>query len=105
MSAEPWLFHPDARAEFDDAIDWYDTQDPGLGTEFLNVVAAATNRAALLPTPGTPVPGVDRSDVRRLLLTPRFPYQIVLLIPDHAIVAVAHLKRRPHYWRQRLQAQ
>jgi plasmid stabilization system protein ParE len=39
---------------------------------------------------------------RRLLLR-RFPYQVVYRIkPDHVlVVAIAHTKQRPGYWRER----
>jgi hypothetical protein len=40
---------------------------------------------------------------RRVLL-PRFPYALVLDAREHMrlVVAVAHFKRRPNYWRRRV---
>jgi hypothetical protein len=35
-------------------------------------------------------------------MTPRFPYAIILLTDARIVIAVAHLRRRPNYWRKRL---
>ena len=45
----------------------------------------------------------ERFEIRRALLT-RFPYAIVFLIMSEEIrvLAVAHAKRRPGYWLNRL---
>jgi hypothetical protein len=42
--------------------------------------------------------------VRRALVGPRFPYSVVYLEDEDEIwvLAVAHAKRRPGYWRGRL---
>jgi len=43
-----------------------------------------------------------RTGTRRYVL-PEFPYSVVYLVEDViSIVAVAHDKRRPGYWRERL---
>jgi hypothetical protein len=99
MSA--WIFLVEAREEFDDAMDRYNEVRPGLGDAFLDHVNDALENATL-PSPGVTVPGLRRANVRRLLLTPHFPYAVVLLTDARVVIAVAHLRRRPNYWRKRL---
>jgi plasmid stabilization system protein ParE len=52
------------------------------------------------PEMGTPF---SSDTLTRRVLVPRFPYQVVyrLMSTEIVIVAVAHLKRRPGYWRRR----
>ena len=89
-----------ASEELSAAVRWYEDQRPGLGADFFDAVAATTARIRAHPEIGTSVPP-DKQTKR--LLVPRFPYQVVYrLIGDGiVIVAVAHLKRRPGYWRHR----
>jgi hypothetical protein len=96
-----WIFHVAAREEFDEAMDRYNEARPGLGDAFLDLVNDALEQATL-PSPGVTVPGVRRANVRRLLMTPQFPYAVVLLTDARVVIAVAHLRRRPSYWRKRL---
>ncbi len=103
MSARPWSFHREAREEFDDAMDRYNEARPGLGDDFLELVNDALAKATL-PRPGVVVPGVRSATIRRLLLTPRFPYAVILQTEERVVVAVAHLRKRPNYWRARLPA-
>lgn len=43
------VFHPEAEAEFNAAIDWYEARAQGLGREFAAEVRAAIGRATALP--------------------------------------------------------
>ena len=63
-----------AEIELDEAIHWYGAQAPGLG-----------------------------EGIRRCRLS-RFPYGLIYTIDngDVLLLAVAHLHRRPDYWRDRL---
>ena len=88
-----------AREEFAAAVSWYEAQRPGLGGEFFDAVVHAISVIQAQPEIGTPSP-----DHRtRRVLVHRFPYQIVyrLMKDETVIVAIAHLKRRPGYWRKR----
>ena len=89
----------EAREEFAAAVRWYEEQRPGLGGEFFDAVVDATSFIQTRPETGTLSP--DRR-TRRVLLQ-RFPYQIVYRLSEDeiVIVAIAHLKRRPGYWRER----
>lgn len=89
-----------ASDELTDAMRWYEARRPGLGGQFYDgvVEVIATLQGEL--DIGTKVGGDPMT--RRVLLR-RFPYQIVYrLKPDDVVVvAVAHLKRRPGYWKNR----
>ena len=88
-----------AREEFSAAVRWYEGQRPGLGAEFFDAVVHATSLIQAQPEIGTLSP-----DHRtRRVLVQRFPYQVVyrLSVDEIVIVAIAHLKRRPGYWRNR----
>jgi plasmid stabilization system protein ParE len=89
-----------AREEFAEAVRWYEEQRPGLGAEFFDEVAETTHQIQTFPELGGPV---SRDGFTRRLLVARFPYQVVYrLTPNEIVVlAVAHLKRRPNYWRHR----
>jgi plasmid stabilization system protein ParE len=63
-------------------------------------VSKSIARLAQNPESDSPM-SVDHR-TRRLLMT-RFPYQLVYRVrpTEVVLVAVAHLKRRPEYWRHR----
>lgn len=93
-------YHPEARRELDEAIDWYEEAATGLGGDFFAEVEAAVRDACEHPTRWPPFPGVYPDlGVRRKVLG-RFPYSIAWLVEPTGIVivAVAHGKRRPGYW-------
>jgi hypothetical protein len=102
MNTQPWSLHPEALAELDAAGEWYDGRDEGLGEDFVDSVYRALHAAMAQQHPGTVIPYVRRNDVRWLLMTPRFPYGLVLLLDPRVVIAVAHLHRRPGYWKKRL---
>lgn len=88
-----------ASEEFAAAIIWYEEQRPGLGGEFFDAVVHATSLIQEQPEIGTP----SRDRRTRRVLVQRFPYQVVyrLVVDEIVIVAIAHSKRRPGYWRKR----
>jgi len=81
-------------------VRWYEARVTGLGGEFLDSVAATIARIQTRPEIGTAISADGRS--RRALVT-KFPYQVVyrLAPKELVVVAIAHLKRRPEYWKQR----
>jgi len=89
-----------ASTEFEAAIRWYEERRRGLGAEFYDAVSGTLALIEGQPEIGTVIGG--EGSTRRGLVS-RFPYQVVYhLSPTHiAIVAVAHLKRRPNYWKNR----
>lgn len=96
---KPAYFHPEAQAELDEAVGFYEARLPGLGTDFRREVEVATRRIQESPERWSPF---DK-ETRRFLIR-RFPYSVIYLeLLDHIwIVAVAHHKRRPGYWHHRV---
>jgi len=91
-------FHPEAQAEFLAAARYYEGQAENLGLDFISAVERTYQRLAAFPESGHPF----GSRLRRVLV-PGFPYGLVYRAePDGLfVVAVAHLHRRPGYWRSR----
>ena len=88
-----------AEIELDEAINWYGEQAPGLGDAFLIEVLSAADRIVRFPEAWHPL----GEGIRRCRLG-RFPYGLIYALDDGDILvlAVAHLHRRPDYWRDRL---
>lgn len=91
--------HPEADAEFTEAIRYYAAVDPQLGAEFYQEVEQVIREVCAQPKRFRQI---DRS-VRRAL-TEKFPYAVVFAERPTGIliVAVMHGMRRPGYWRTRL---
>lgn len=92
-------FHPAAAAEFRAAVEYYDAALPELARRFYQAVRHATQLASEHPEAGSPR---APNGVRRILVI-GFPYDVVYWRRDAAveIIAVAHQRRRPNYWRDR----
>jgi plasmid stabilization system protein ParE len=93
----------EADAEMAEAARWYERNRVGLGLEFLAAVDAAVTRIEENPRIGSRPPGVDDDEIRRVFVR-RFPYHVVYIeLPDRLqVLAVAHDRRRPAYWVDRL---
>ncbi len=96
-------FHPAARDELREAAVWYERARPGLGFEFQAEVDAVLDRLATRSLPGVQVQAETGQTVSKVFLQ-RFPYAIYFeLLEDQCVIwAVAHGRRRPNYWRNRL---
>ncbi|OFV96656.1 MAG: hypothetical protein A3H28_03680 [Acidobacteria bacterium RIFCSPLOWO2_02_FULL_61_28] len=92
-------FHPEAEQEFVEAAAYYERNVRGLGERFGSEVRHAIERLLEYPELGSPID----ADLRRLLLT-RFPYFLIYSFTADLlrVVAVAHARRRPGYWRTRV---
>ena len=90
-----------AQIEFDEAINFYNQQREGLGHEFAAEVLNTINRILRYPEAWNKL-----SKRTRRCRTKRFPYGVIYQIRGDRvlIVAVAHLRRKPRYWRNRLRA-
>jgi plasmid stabilization system protein ParE len=92
------LFEPAASRELNEAADFYDLEQLGLGTAFLDAV-----QAALLTVADNPQAfPLELGETRKCVVS-RFPYSILYWF-DGAVVhvsAIAHHKRRPGYWGDR----
>jgi hypothetical protein len=88
-----------AERELDDAVTYCNAQASGLGDAFLLELLRAIDLISPYPDAWHPL----GSDTRRCRLR-RFPYAVIYAREPEGllIVAVAHLHRRPGYWRERL---
>jgi len=92
-------FHPDARAEFIDAIRYFEEVEQGLGLEFSREVFSTIQRIIEHPAAWPP-----HSDRTRRCLCKRFRYGIAYQVAqgEVRIFAVMQLNRKPNYWKERL---
>lgn len=88
--------HDELRA----GMDWYDDQRFGLGWELKAEIQAAFDRIQQSPNLGSPY----RDTPLRWVKTRRFPYVVYYreLSETILIVAIAHERRRPDYWLERV---
>jgi len=93
-------FHPEAGRELLAAARYYEAQAQNLGVEFLEAVELACSRLTDHPEVGRPF----GARLRRVLVA-RFPFAVVYRAEADRtlILAVAHLRRKPGYWRARSQ--
>ena len=98
--------HPAARRELERAGDYYDEQEPGLGTEFLVEIDLAIETIRELSRAWPLWPNVDQSLGIRRYVVHRFPFAIGYLATDAEVhvYAIAHTSRRPGYWLHRVGA-
>ena len=91
-------FHPEAETEFNEAIDYYEECEPGLGEDFAIEVHATIQNILTYPEAWPML----EDDIRRCL-TSRFPYGVLYSIETEGvfILAVMHLHRNPDYWKHR----
>lgn len=93
-------FHPLAAKEYVAARRWYERRREGLGLRFAFAVNAALEKIEEAPERWPKF-----SETYGWVKTSRFPYVLYYHIvrPDLVlVVAVAHARRRPGYWRKRL---
>lgn len=85
-------------------VDWYDDGEVGVGARLEVAVRAAIDAAVDSPESWAVWPGWDRPPVVRSKGVSDFPYRVVYFVQGDLlmIVAVAHAKRRPGYWRERV---
>jgi len=90
--------------ELVEAAAWYREQRPGLESEFLDEIERVLPLIGNAPASFPRLLGVPQDLVIRRALLPRFPYALVFmdLGEDLRILAVAHAKRRPGYWLDRI---
>jgi len=95
---------PEASAELEDAVLWYEDQRSGLGLEFVQAIDLALEQIAEWPQMGRRVTGVSNDLPARKVPIKRFPYHIVYLPWEGAlrILAFAHDSREPGYWLSRI---
>jgi len=83
-----------------EAADYYESKLRGLGVEFLEEL----ERVAAVLT-GLPSLGEQLDPIHRRVPLQRFPYAIIFRRDGQIlhVVAIAHRRRKPHYWTPRVQ--
>jgi toxin ParE1/3/4 len=88
-----------AKLELIQEVEFYENIEAGLGARFLASIREVVSRAILYPLTGSPY----RKNTRRLLVKD-FPFAVIYRSHTDGVVifAVAHLSKRPGYWRSRI---
>jgi plasmid stabilization system protein ParE len=94
-------WHPDAIADLAQAASWYRSQDDDLrlAARFERAVSREVQRVAEAPERWP----IARGVYRQKLFAGSFPYALIYRVHEEIvfIVAVAHQRRTPSYWKGR----
>jgi hypothetical protein len=93
-----YSFHPAAERELNEAVDYYNESQRGLGLGFAKEIHRTIQNILSFPDAWAPL-----SAHTRRCLTNRFPYGVIYQITDKEIfiIAVMHLNKKPGYWKGR----
>jgi toxin ParE1/3/4 len=94
-------YHPKALAEAFKSARYYNRRVPGLGADFFDEVDSVIKQLSADPLRQK----ADAQGIRSWRLK-RFWFRVYYLVEPSRIriLAVAHPKRRPRYWRRRFEA-
>jgi toxin ParE1/3/4 len=97
-------FEDEAAVEYRLAGRWYEERREHLALEFFDAVDAAIDQILDLPRSGSPVPRMPTESSVRRIAVKRFPYHVIYLETKAQIriLAIAHDRRKPGYWKTRL---
>jgi len=97
----PFKFHPAAEREQDAAANWYAEESLDIAIRFLERIDSLYHRIANHPRQFP-----DYLQGTRRAVLDRFPFSIVFRESSDAIeiIAVAHARRKPGYWKARLKS-
>jgi len=97
----PVRFRPEVAVDLEEAFQWYEQRQEGLGSSFAQNVDACVTRIRHQPEIYSKVD--RRTGVRRGRVE-RFPYSVMYLVEPEMVVvlAVVHQAREPGIWKQRL---
>lgn len=92
------VFRPEVREELKETYTWYESQQLGLGDEFINCVDEMLSRICLMPE----AYAVVYRDVRRAVMQ-RFPFAVYYRIVSSRVIitAIFHGRRDPKSWQAR----
>lgn len=93
-----YTFHPDARFELIQSVDYYEKQQPKLGLKFLEEIYSSIQRIIEFPLSHS----VYSNNTRKCIIS-KFPFAVIYQIRKEEIfiVAITHLARKPGYWEER----
>lgn len=102
--SRPVRFEAGALGDIIAAARYYNRERTGLGDEFREAVNQRVLALRGSPNAGVPVEHVRASLVARQVRVGRFPYLVVYVVTadDIRVIAVAHEKRLPSFWAERL---
>ncbi|MBN9523638.1 type II toxin-antitoxin system RelE/ParE family toxin [bacterium] len=95
----PVVLRPEARAEYDEAVDWFEQRRAGSGAPFIRAVKQTLDLIGAQPKVHRAVLG----DVRRAPVS-GFPYYRIIYRErdtDVEVLAVFHTSRDPAVWQGR----
>jgi plasmid stabilization system protein ParE len=94
----PIDFLPGSHEDFAQSFNWYASKSLGAAERFMIAINSALTEIASEPERFAKIDSRHRERLVR-----KFPFRIVYRILDNSIliVAVAHAKRRPDYWKSR----
>lgn len=89
-----------AQEDLDDAYQWYEEQEPGLGKEFIRCIDVKIAEIKRYPLHHQVV---QNEQVRRAL-TNRFPFSIYFVNEEALITifAILHQRKSPEFWKSRI---
>jgi plasmid stabilization system protein ParE len=93
------IISPEAELDIQDAFDWYEQRDSGLGSEFVRAVDSCLTAIVRNPSAYPLI----YEQVRRVLVR-RFPYGVIYILEEGTITVIAcfHTKRDPKQWQSRI---
>lgn len=96
---KPVIIHSEAIEELDGAVSYYEDQKLGLGLDLLAEVEQTLGKIQQNPNLGA----VYKVTALRRYAIQRFPFLVFYADLEEFIwvVAIAHRKRRPDYWKRR----
>jgi toxin ParE1/3/4 len=97
-------FHPAARAELVAAAKHHEQERPGYGSRFREEARTVVEQAEALSRSATREEGYPDGLEIRAFRFRVFPYSLIVAVEQNAllVLAVAHARREPGYWRDRL---
>jgi hypothetical protein len=103
LKKKPVRLDEAAEQEVLEARLWYEGQRKELGDALLDGLAETLEAIENHPEAAARVEGYEKADVRSASVR-RFPYRVIyVVLRDRCrVLAFAHVRRRPGYWRDRL---
>jgi plasmid stabilization system protein ParE len=101
---KPYRYHPAAERELDEAIEHDEAELPGRGLRLEDQVARLVLRLRRFPVSAPIWPRLDSAHEVRRAKVRRHPFLVVYMVQSDQLIilAVAHTKKKPGYWANRI---
>jgi hypothetical protein len=92
-----------AEEEAEQAAHWYEDRKDGLGFDFLDALTRGLEKIEQNPQSYALTETLQATREVRQFLLGRFPFAIIyeLRSDEVLVLAIAHVRRRPDYWKRR----